>query len=85
MWYTQSAMALIECPECGKAISSEAPSCPSCGKPNKAVRNNRRSNVQGCGCLLVLAAIGAAVVISPALAAVLGVIGLAVLVVGLLI
>ncbi|MBV7543711.1 zinc ribbon domain-containing protein [Acidovorax sp. sic0104] len=26
-------MALIRCPECGRDISSHAPSCPSCGYP----------------------------------------------------
>jgi len=26
-------MALIDCPECGKQISSEAPTCPGCGVP----------------------------------------------------
>jgi hypothetical protein len=28
-------MALIECYECGKQISDAAPTCPSCGAPNK--------------------------------------------------
>ena len=26
-------MALINCPECGAKVSSQAPSCPSCGHP----------------------------------------------------
>ena len=26
-------MALINCPDCGKQVSSEAPACPSCGRP----------------------------------------------------
>lgn len=26
-------MALIACPECGREVSSEAPSCPACGYP----------------------------------------------------
>lgn len=26
-------MALINCPECGKQVSSEAPTCPGCGYP----------------------------------------------------
>lgn len=26
-------MALIKCSECGKDISSQAPACPNCGKP----------------------------------------------------
>ena len=28
-------MSLIECPECGKEVSSEAESCPHCGHPIK--------------------------------------------------
>lgn len=26
-------MPLIECPECGKEVSSNAPTCPGCGSP----------------------------------------------------
>jgi len=26
-------MALVQCPECGKEVSSEAPTCPACGFP----------------------------------------------------
>jgi hypothetical protein len=26
-------MAMIKCPECGKDVSSRAPSCPNCGNP----------------------------------------------------
>lgn len=26
-------MALIDCPDCGKAISDQAPACPNCGRP----------------------------------------------------
>ena len=26
-------MSLIDCPDCGKQISSNAPSCPGCGAP----------------------------------------------------
>ena len=32
-------MALIKCPECGKQVSDQAPTCPSCGSPiNTAIR-----------------------------------------------
>jgi hypothetical protein len=31
--YNQEAMALTKCPECGKDVSSQAPSCPHCGFP----------------------------------------------------
>lgn len=30
-------MALIQCPECGKAVSSQAANCPECGHP---IKNN---------------------------------------------
>lgn len=30
-------MALIECPDCGKAVSSAATACPSCGHPIRPV------------------------------------------------
>ena len=29
----RQVMALINCPECGKQVSSEAPTCPACGYP----------------------------------------------------
>lgn len=29
-------MPLIDCPECGRAISTEAEACPQCGHPNQA-------------------------------------------------
>ncbi|MCA9598266.1 MAG: zinc-ribbon domain-containing protein [Myxococcales bacterium] len=28
-------MALVDCPECGKPISSEAYTCPKCGYPTE--------------------------------------------------
>ena len=28
-------MSLINCPDCQKQVSSEAPACPSCGRPLK--------------------------------------------------
>jgi hypothetical protein len=31
-------MPLVKCPDCGKEISSSAPSCPHCGRPNTAPR-----------------------------------------------
>ncbi len=33
-------MALITCPECGKAVSDKANSCPSCGAPITAMMGN---------------------------------------------
>lgn len=37
-------MALIKCPECGKSVSSEAPSCPHCGYPIKQLLNESVSS-----------------------------------------
>jgi len=31
-------MGLIACPDCQSEISSEAPACPKCGRPTKAVQ-----------------------------------------------
>lgn len=31
-------MPLIDCPVCGRGISSEAAACPQCGHPNRLVR-----------------------------------------------
>jgi len=33
-------MALIQCPECSKEISSKAPTCPNCGAP---IENDSRT------------------------------------------
>jgi predicted amidophosphoribosyltransferase len=30
-------MSLIKCTECGQDISTEAPVCPHCGKPNLSI------------------------------------------------
>lgn len=37
-------MALIKCPECGREISDQAPSCPSCGIVIKKVNENEIKN-----------------------------------------
>ena len=51
-------MALINCKECGKEMSSSASACPSCGKPAEDVakkeRSKKRGNVQGAGCLIII-------------------------------
>lgn len=38
-------MAIIKCPECGHEISSEATSCPNCGRPFEA--NHGRDEKEG--------------------------------------
>ncbi len=51
-------MPLVTCPDCGKAISDQAPSCPSCGRPQAAPRQTpsayvwKKSEVFGLGCLV---------------------------------
>ena len=34
-----NAMALINCPECGKEISDQVKNCPNCGYPLKKKKN----------------------------------------------
>ena len=42
-------MALINCPDCGKQVSSEAPACPSCGRPLAAARPAGEASFGGAG------------------------------------
>ena len=61
-------MAMINCPECGKSISSEATGCPSCGFPIKPppVPAKKTGLWWGLGCLLAV----------PAMFVVVGIVGL---------
>lgn len=68
-------MPLTKCPDCGREISSEAPACPGCGKPNTAAVVKEKNSKQGFGCLLILLSIPAAVVLGP-FAAVLAIVGI---------
>jgi predicted nucleic acid-binding Zn ribbon protein len=51
-------MALITCPDCGSQISSDAPTCPKCGrlmakgKPKEGIF--LQSMNMGCGCIAVV-------------------------------
>ena len=39
-------MSLIDCPECGRQVSSKAPACPNCGAPIEAdTTTNKRGRV----------------------------------------
>jgi predicted RNA-binding Zn-ribbon protein involved in translation (DUF1610 family) len=84
-------MSLLKCQECGKEISDQAASCPNCGAPTKhgrietkRERSKRRGNVQGAGCLMmILALVLGFTVIGAPFAVIFGLIGLAVLIVGL--
>lgn len=39
-------MSLMDCPECGRQVSSKAPACPNCGAPIEAdTTTNKRGRV----------------------------------------
>ena len=42
-------MALINCPECGKDVSTEAKVCPNCGKPLAEEQSTSQEQNSGCG------------------------------------
>lgn len=54
-------MALVACPECKREISSEAPACPHCGKPQPEVQkaitraaHRAQDNNQRVGCAVMI-------------------------------
>lgn len=51
-------MALVNCSECGKDMSSEAKSCPNCGKVNKKVINEEQDSKQKVGCAVFVLGLG---------------------------
>lgn len=55
-------MALINCPDCGREVSSNAPACPSCGAPIQAqtieATAKKWKGLQLLGALLVILGIG---------------------------
>lgn len=48
-------------------MSSDAPACPHCGKPNAAVAKKKTNSAQGAGCLLMVLALFGSFVAPPAL------------------
>lgn len=54
-------MALMKCPDCEAEISTEAPACPKCGRPNasrQAPAEKKRGTISpGCGTVIIIAAI----------------------------
>lgn len=61
-------MSLINCPTCGKEISSEAPSCPNCGHPLKAGAVDGKPEKTGLPKVLKIAlAIAAVLLLAPTL------------------
>lgn len=60
-------MALIACPDCGGQVSDQALACPHCGRPLQTVpslqvlrreAHTLQSLAKGCGCLVILFALG---------------------------
>ena len=47
-------MALVSCSECGKEISTEAESCPNCGRVNKKAVNDEQDSKQKVGCAVFI-------------------------------
>lgn len=57
-------MAMIQCPECGRAISDKAEACPGCGCPvQPRSQDNFATRNRGCGDILV-GGCGAAMIIA---------------------
>ncbi|MBI5884044.1 MAG: zinc ribbon domain-containing protein [Elusimicrobia bacterium] len=80
---------LIRCPDCGKSVSSSAPTCPGCGRrmefadiQEKQARRVKRGNVQGMGCLVILISLGL-MLLSPLLGTAALVMGILILIMGL--
>lgn len=69
-------MALVACQECGKEISAEALSCPHCGQPNTAQLHRGQDRKQKIGCAFMVAALLLALVVPPAIAGVIFIVGL---------
>ena len=68
-------MALVECSECRKEISDEAEACPSCGNPNEKAVIKKQNSGQAMGCLFMILAIPAVLLLGP-FAAVVFIVGL---------
>jgi len=49
-------MALTKCPDCGAEISTEAPTCPKCGRPNAPAKRKAGTVSTGCGLVIIIAA-----------------------------
>ena len=54
-------MAIISCPDCGNQVSSEADTCPKCGRPIKSGFMGRAGTSRwlNIGCLIVLCIVAA--------------------------
>lgn len=53
-------MAIINCKECGKAVSSNAESCPQCGNPiNEKEKEGCFLQTLNMGCSIIIVIVGA--------------------------
>lgn len=68
-------MALVNCAECGRGMSSDALACPACGKPNTKAQHAAQNSRQAVGCAVVIASLFAAI-FSFHLAAILFIVGI---------
>lgn len=57
-------------------MSAEADSCPGCGKPNASARNKAKDKNQKIGCAFMAAALLLALIVPPAVAAIIFIVGL---------
>lgn len=46
-------MALMQCPDCHKEVSDQAPACPHCGRPLAGTFEKKPAKHYGCGTLIV--------------------------------
>lgn len=53
----EQEMALTKCPDCGTEISTEAPVCPKCGRPNAPAKKKPGTISTGWGVIIIIAAI----------------------------
>ena len=49
-------MALKKCPDCGTDVSTEAPTCPKCGRPIASAKKGSKNISTGWGCLIIVVA-----------------------------
>jgi hypothetical protein len=49
-------VALTKCPDCGSAVSTQAPACPKCGRPMAPAKKSSKNIPTGWGLLMIVAA-----------------------------
>lgn len=56
-------MALLQCPECGRQVSSQASSCPGCGHPLRRVSSKRTRRKRKKTAILIAIIVGAVLIL----------------------